>query len=403
MNKKNIQKSGFIRSAIIMIVALISFSILNNLFIQVGAISATKSAYAQTEPAAGTTDQKTIETWVNFVQDRINTLTVFISEAKKKGTDYNKFEKELNYRKIELAEWKPKLDAIKETKAKEEQAKVETISGLLNIVNKEANLPSFTTDIHKEAATQAGARQITSAVYYLLDFIKYIIGGLAVIYIAIAAISIILNGKGVEEVYNKHKMSLTYILIGLIVIILADTIVEKIFFGQSGEILQDVETAKRFATQGAFAVKRVYTGASYFAGAIAVLMMVYYGVRMLAQSSNEEEVTKSRKAIMYAGVGLAIIGLSELLIKGILFKDQGTKLGYTEAQGLIMGITNFIASFIGILSVVMFIYAGVMYVANFGNEEATTKAKSIMTGAVIGILLALGAFAIATTIISFGT
>lgn len=49
---------------------------------------------------------------------------------------------------------------------------------------------------------------------------------------------------------------------------------------------------------------------------------------------------------------------------------------------------------IAILSVVAIIYAGITYITSAGNEEQATRAKSIITYAIIGIIVTILAYAI---------
>lgn len=50
-------------------------------------------------------------------------------------------------------------------------------------------------------------------------------------------------------------------------------------------------------------------------------------------------------------------------------------------------LLNWVLIAVGGLAVVMFIYAGYMYVTSQGNPEALTKAKDIIIGVITGIIL----------------
>ena len=52
-----------------------------------------------------------------------------------------------------------------------------------------------------------------------------------------------------------------------------------------------------------------------------------------------------------------------------------------------------------VIAVLAFVYAGFLYILNFGNDEMTGKAKKVMFGAIIGLVLAAAAFAIVSTVI----
>src|SRR3989338_1648640 len=69
----------------------------------------------------------------------------------------------------------------------------------------------------------------------------------------------------------------------------------------------------------------------------------------------------------------------------------------------ILTMVNYFTGFLGFLATVVFIYAGVLWVLNMGEEELITKAKKIMTYAVIGILIVLLSYTIVTFVTSSTT
>ena len=66
---------------------------------------------------------------------------------------------------------------------------------------------------------------------------------------------------------------------------------------------------------------------------------------------------------------------------------------------LIIGWTKFTFPLLSIMAVVALIYAGFLYIANFGDDAQTETAKKIIIWLIIGLLLIFGAFALVSTII----
>lgn len=66
---------------------------------------------------------------------------------------------------------------------------------------------------------------------------------------------------------------------------------------------------------------------------------------------------------------------------------------------LVVLVTNYVLGFLGLAAITAIIYAGILYVANFGNEELTTKAKTIVTYVAIGILVVIMSYAIVNTLV----
>lgn len=74
----------------------------------------------------------------------------------------------------------------------------------------------------------------------------------------------------------------------------------------------------------------------------------------------------------------------------------------TNARDFIESIVNFALSFLGLITVVIMIYGGILYVTSRGDEGQTEKAKKAITYAVIGIIIILGSYAFTNTILQAG-
>ncbi|MFH1228708.1 MAG: hypothetical protein V1701_12510, partial [Planctomycetota bacterium] len=80
-------------------------------------------------------------------------------------------------------------------------------------------LPSFETSSHAEASYEFGASNITSAIFYAVDMLKYLMGTVAVLVIIVSGIRLITAGKKIEEVSSQQKENIKYAMIGLIIIV----------------------------------------------------------------------------------------------------------------------------------------------------------------------------------------
>ncbi|MEK7072920.1 MAG: pilin [Patescibacteria group bacterium] len=80
-------------------------------------------------------------------------------------------------------------------------------------------------------------------------------------------------------------------------------------------------------------------------------------------------------------------------------QDTGeTGFGTREPRSLPVTVGNIIKVFIGILgifAVVLIVYAGFLWMNARGNEQQVEKAKSILTQAVIGLIIVLASYSIA--------
>jgi hypothetical protein len=82
-----------------------------------------------------------------------------------------------------------------------------------------------------------------------------------------------------------------------------------------------------------------------------------------------------------------------------LLGQVGGKAGYktdntATPEALIGRVIEIFLSFIGVLFLVLFIYAGYLWMTARGNEQQVTKSQDIMKAAVIGLIIVLAAYAI---------
>ena len=76
--------------------------------------------------------------------------------------------------------------------------------------------------------------------------------------------------------------------------------------------------------------------------------------------------------------------------------------GQGDLREFVKTVLNFILGFLGFICVLFVVYSGFLYVTSQGEDEATGKAKKIITNAVIGIIIILASFAIVNTALTIG-
>jgi hypothetical protein len=267
-------------------------------------------------------------------------------------------------------------------------------------IQETTKLPTFEQQQHGKASIEPGASNITSAIYFVIDFMKYFIGAIAVVMIIVTGIRLILARKKIDEVWPKQKEHLIMIAVGIVFIFIADVAVKKVFFGEVGEIYETEQTVQLAAEEGTLQLKGMYNVGMMLAGAIAVFMLVIAGFRLLTSAGNEEVQTKVKKQITWIVLGLLLIGIAEFVVQDFIFPEQGSKIPSAEkGKYLLVSFTNFISAFIAIAAVISGIYGGYLYVTAVGNEEKTGKAKKILLGVIIALVIALAAYALVNTVI----
>lgn len=268
----------------------------------------------------------------------------------------------------------------------------------------ETDLPDFyETGLHPEAPPQylqEGVGTFTSPIYFAIDAFRLVIGSIAFLVVVFASIKLISTAN--EEEAKKAKSTLLMGAIGLIIIILADTIVKRMFFGEQGEAFEDITSAELFAEESVVQIRGIIGFIQVFVGITAVFILVIRGFLVLTSAGEEEALTKAKRHVLYAIVGLVAVALSEVVVRGVIFPASGETLpDVQKGRFVLITLTNYLAGFVSILAFASLFYAGYKYVVSAGNEEATEKVKKIIVGAVIALVLALGAFALVNTLIEF--
>ena len=81
-------------------------------------------------------------------------------------------------------------------------------------------------------------------------------------------------------------------------------------------------------------------------------------------------------------------------------KAEGTVASDTALTGTVQKIINVILYIIGILAVVMIIIGGIQYTTSAGDQNAVTKAKNTILYGIVGLVIAVLAYAIVSFVIS---
>jgi hypothetical protein len=106
-----------------------------------------------------------------------------------------------------------------------------------------------------------------------------------------------------------------------------------------------------------------------------------------------------------ATLGLALVPAVALGQKTIDLglENIGENLGLstnTEVRTVIANIIRVLLGFLGIIAVIIVLYGGFQWMTAAGNEEKISSARSTLTAGLIGLIIILAAFAIASFIIN---
>jgi hypothetical protein len=147
------------------------------------------------------------------------------------------------------------------------------------------------------------ATRFSAEIYGIINFIKAIIGTVAIFMIVISGLKTV-TAAGEEEQITKQRRAIIWIAIGFILLIINKVIVEQIFIIPTQ--YQDTISASNVTTI-INTIGRVIQFILGFVGLIAFGALIYGAGTMIVNYGNEEMVQKSKKIIKNAIIGIIVI------------------------------------------------------------------------------------------------
>ncbi len=77
-----------------------------------------------------------------------------------------------------------------------------------------------------------------------------------------------------------------------------------------------------------------------------------------------------------------------------------TGLGNSDPRAIAASVIKVVLGFLGIIAVLIILYAGFLWMTAAGNDDKIASAKSMMSAGVIGLIIILAAFGIATFVMN---
>ena len=94
---------------------------------------------------------------------------------------------------------------------------------------------------------------------------------------------------------------------------------------------------------------------------------------------------------------LPLVTLADYTPQAIIFDpnsnvERNTGLGNATPGDVAAGVINWVLGILALIAISLVIYAGFLWLTARGNEEQVTKAKNILEGAIIGVLIILASY-----------
>jgi hypothetical protein len=270
--------------------------------------------------------------------------------------------------------------------------------GVLQNIQEATGLPIMGFETAPGRFDQPGLNRVASLAFSALSVVKYIILGITILYMTISLVKII--GKtDVDEDLDALKKYVGYLVVAIVIVLTADIVFLQVLDLSGGGFLANEEAAKAAASIGAAEVLGIVRVIEALVGSIALVFLIIAGVKLVGNAGNEDVLESAKNQIKYSIAGIILVLISESLVREVFFVRDGSQFDVNAANRLIVTFTNFISGFIAIAALLSLLYAGFMYIFQPSNEDNAGRIKNAIIGAVVGIIIAAGAFAVVNTVI----
>lgn len=262
-----------------------------------------------------------------------------------------------------------------------------------------------------------GEVALSRVIFRVIDIFRYIISGVAVIFVILAGVKLITQSQ------DDGKTQLNVIrdiVAGIITMNIAGEVVNRVF-GTVGdkEAVTNPSTMEFLSTfKGADAAKAVPFQFSEtvvfplmefilsFLAAFSILFIIISAFRIITSQGDPSKVEEAKKLVMNTGIGLGVILMARAFVGavyGLPIGDIGGPTDITPELGsgivIIMTISNYLLSSMALACLVSFIYAGFLILSARDDEAQRKKGVTVVKFTFIAVIIAMSAYAIVSTLI----
>lgn len=250
----------------------------------------------------------------------------------------------------------------------------------------------------KPTGTQTTVRwvfQRISGVRTPLTIFNVLVGVVALTYLIYVAISFFF-ADGDPEKIGKARKHVAWIILGLAVVSVAEFTAFQLL-DPSTEVAEPRLASDTTARLLGMKIDQIIDYVEIFITGVILVLLGISGYNMITGSEAEEIATNEKKFLTSFVTGAALILLAEVI--SLIFSNRNPQDAIFSGANQILGIINYALSFIAIASFVMLILSGFYYVSSFGNDDQMNRAKKIILGCVLGIVVAISSYVLSTFMI----
>ncbi|OGJ57586.1 hypothetical protein A3H90_02895 [Candidatus Peribacteria bacterium RIFCSPLOWO2_02_FULL_55_36] len=225
----------------------------------------------------------------------------------------------------------------------------------------------------------------------VFDWIKPLFTILATFLIVRYGVALINSQE--EEKSQKAKKMIGASVAAIMLLHLAGPLTDAFYGGYSaGDAGKAITTPEESARLLTTEMSGIVSWLETLVGTLAVTIIIVSGILAMTSYGKEEGGTQFKRTVGAVIFGVFLITVKQVILATFGLTADADPLGSPTIDPAIQKIVQVVSTFLeitGLLAAAVIVYAGLLMVMNFGNEEQCSKAKGILGRACIG-LLAIG-------------
>lgn len=170
-----------------------------------------------------------------------------------------------------------------------------------------------------------------SKVQLLVTFIKYILGSIAVIQMALAGVRMITSGDQ-EEMVTKSRKNILYGAIGLLIVFISNAMVNRVLYRvDTGRYLRGGVEPMLSVSQGVKEIVGITNILVTIAAPIAILVLIVGAIMYLTSMGEEDKLTRAKKIMFHALIALVVIYGAFAIVTTVVSGDVAGLSGAASA------------------------------------------------------------------------
>jgi MFS family permease len=202
-------------------------------------------------------------------------------------------------------------------------------------------------------------------------------------------VMILLASSGNEETISQQRNNFAWGIVGMILVSLAVGLGEVFTPLSNGQDIIDQPGAQRTFQKIVAFLQMAIT-------IISIIIIFFAGFLFVRSQGDEDSINSAKKYLAWSFIGIIVAVVSVPLVNNVFYPSDET-LGDAEIKELANeagGLLRFFLTFLGVGAMATLVIAGFFYITSFGDDERQEKAKNIIIGSIVGIIVILSAYPI---------